>query len=104
MPVNVNFRRYPDYITDEQIDVFNHEADNAIDKKTQNFLFDTEPVKSEYAQIQAVETEYLSPIACGFKDYDENIDKAIEKLKAAGIDKFMEEVQRQFDEFKASQQ
>ena len=104
MPVNVNFRRYPDYITDEQIDVFNHEADNAIDKKTQNFIFDTEPVKSEYAQIQAVETEYLSPIACGFKDYDENIDKAIEKLKAAGIDKFMEEVQRQFDEFKASQQ
>lgn len=104
MPVNTAFRRYPSYITDEQIETFNHQADNGVDKKTLNFIFDTEPVKSEYAQLQAVESEYLSPIANGFKDYDENIDKAIEKLKAAGIDKFMEEVQRQFDEFKASQQ
>lgn len=70
--------------------------------KTTNFIFDTEPMKSEYAQLQAVETEYLNPISNGFKDYDENIDEAIEKLKAAGLDKFMEEVQKQFDEFMAN--
>lgn len=100
--VNTEFRRYPDYITDEQIETFNTQAEGAIPLKSTNFIFDTEPVKSEYAQLQAVETEYLNPISNGFKDYDENIDVAIKKLKAAGLDKFMEEVQRQFDEFMAA--
>lgn len=105
MCVNTEFRRYPDYITDEQIETFNTQEEGSIPLKSTNFIFDTEPVKSEYAQLQAVETEYLNPISNGFKDYDENIDKAIEKLKAAGLDKFMEEVQRQFNEFmKAKEQ
>ncbi len=99
MPVNTNFRRYSSYVTDEMIETFNNGLEGSIPQKSTNFIFDIEPVKAEYAQIQAVETEYLSPITNGFKDYDENIDKAIEKLKAAGIDTFMAELQRQFDEF-----
>lgn len=99
MPVNTEFRRYPSYITDEQIETFNKQAEGSITMKSTNFIFDTEPVKSEYAQLQAVESEYLNPISNGFEDYDENIDKAIEKLKAAGLDKFMEELQKQFDAF-----
>ncbi len=99
MPVNTNFRRYSSYVTDEMIETFNNGLEGSIPQKSTNFIFDIEPVKAEYAQIQAVETEYLSPITNGFKDYDENIGKAIEKLKAAGIDTFMAELQRQFDEF-----
>ncbi|MDL2300859.1 ABC transporter substrate-binding protein [Lachnospiraceae bacterium OttesenSCG-928-D06] len=102
MPVNTNFRRYPNYVTDEVIDTFNNQLEGSIESKTMNFIFDTEPVKSEYAQLQAIETEYLSPIANGFMDYDENIEVAIKKMKDAGIDKFMEELQRQFDAFMAS--
>ena len=102
MCVNTEFRRYPDYVTDQQIETFNNQAEGSIPMKSTNFIFDTEPVKSEYAQLQAVETEYLNPISNGFKDYDENIDEAIAKLKAAGLDKFMEEVQKQFDEFMAN--
>lgn len=104
MPVNTEFRRYPDYITDEQIETFNNQDKGSILMKTTNFIFDMEPVKSEYAQMQAVESEYLNPIANGFKDYDENIQTAIEKLKTAGVDKFMEELQKQFDEFMKTQQ
>ncbi len=99
MPVNTHFRRYSSYVTDEMIDTFNKGLEGSIEQKSTNFIFNVEPVKAEYAQLQAVETEYLSPITNGFKDYDENIDKAIEKLKAAGIDTFMAELQKQFDEF-----
>lgn len=99
MPVNTKFRRYSSYVTDEMIETFNKGLEGSIEQKSTNFIFDVEPVKAEYAQIQAVELEYLSPITNGFKDYDENIDKAIEKLKAAGIDTFMAELQKQFDEF-----
>ena len=58
----------------------------------------------EYAQLQAIEAEYLLPIALGFQDYDENIAGAIDKLKQAGIDEVLSEAQRQFDEFKKQQQ
>ena len=34
-----------------------------------------------------------------FKDYDANYEDALAKLKAAGIDEYVAEVQRQLDEF-----
>jgi putative aldouronate transport system substrate-binding protein len=104
MPVNTNFRRYPSYVTDEMIETFNNNLEGSIDKKTINFIFDIDPVKAEYANMQAVEEEYFTPITLGFKDYEENIDKATAKLKDAGVDKFMAELQRQFDEFMKNKQ
>lgn len=97
--VNTKFRRYPDYVTEEQINTFNKHNEGCIDMKSSGFIFDVSPVSAEYAQMQAVQSEYLQPIYMGVSDYDENIDVAIEKLKDAGIDKYMEEIQRQFDEF-----
>lgn len=97
--VNTNFRRYADYVTEEQIETFNTQADGSIVFKNAGFVFDTESVKAEYAQLQTVKSEYLDPIYNGFKDYDENIDEAIKKLKDAGIDKYMAEMQKQFGEF-----
>lgn len=102
MPVNTHFRRYPSYVTDDMIDSFNNQLEGSIPAKTMNFIFDSEPVKSEYAQLQAIEKEYLDPIANGLKDYDENIDEAIQKLKAAGIDTFMAELRKQFNTFMES--
>ena len=57
------------------------------------------PVQTEYAQMQAVEQEYFNPITNGLVDYDEAIDEALKKLKEAGVDKFVEEYQRQFKAF-----
>ena len=104
MTVNPVFRRFPDYVTDEQIETYYASSEGSIPKKTRHFIFNTGPVNMEYAQLQAIEAEYLLPIALGFQDYDENIAGAIDKLKQAGIDEVLSEAQRQFDEFKKQQQ
>lgn len=104
MPVNTNFRRYPTYVLDSQIETFNKWDEGSIVAKNLNFVFNLEPVKAEYAQLQAVEQEYIAPISAGFKDYNSNIKVAIAKLKAAGLDKFLAEMQKQFDAFMKSKQ
>lgn len=43
----------------------------------------------------------MNPISSGFVDYEEALPAAIEKLKQAGLDKYVEEYQRQFSEFMA---
>ena len=41
----------------------------------------------------------LAAIRSGFVDFETEYPKAIEKLKAAGIDDYVAEIQRQLDEF-----
>lgn len=99
LPDNINFKRYPSYATEEQINTYENWNEGCIPQKDLGFNFDMTPVQTEYAQLQAVEQEYLNPITNGFVDYEEGIDKALQKLEEAGIDKFLEEYQKQFTEF-----
>ena len=99
LPDNINFRRWPDYVTDEQIETYKNWNEGCLPQKDIGFAFDMTPVQTEYAQMQAVEQEYFNPITNGLVDYDEAIDEALKKLEEAGIDRFLEEYQRQFDEF-----
>lgn len=102
LPANVNFKRYPSYATDDMVKDYENWDDGCISQKDIGFSFDMTPVSAEYAQLQAVESEYIAPISAGFVDYDSAIDEAVKKLKEAGIDKFVEEYQRQFNEFMES--
>ena len=99
LPDNINFKRYQSYITDEQIEIYENWNDGCIPQKDLGFSFDMVPVQTEYAQMQAVEQEYFNPITNGLVEYDNAIDEALKKLDEAGIDKFLEESQRQFNEF-----
>lgn len=42
----------------------------------------------------------IYPIKFGLVDYDSHIDDAIANLKAAGMDKVIDEYRRQFEEFR----
>lgn len=99
LPDNINFKRYADYITEEQIKEYENWNDGCIPQKDIGFSFDMTPVQSEYAQLQAIEQEYFNPITSGFVDYEEAIGPALKKLEEAGIDRFVEEFQKQFNEF-----
>ncbi len=101
MPNNINFKRYPEYATEKQIETFKNWDEGSIMQKNIGFAFDPSAVSTELAQLQAVESEYLSPISSGFVDYEVDLPAAIEKLKAAGLDKYVAEYQRQFSEFMA---
>lgn len=102
LPDNINFKRYPEYVTEDQIETYENWNEGCIPQKDLGFSFDMTPVQTEYAQMQAVEQEYFNPITNGLVDYDEAIDEALTKLEEAGIDRFLEEYQKQFSEFYAN--
>lgn len=68
------------------------------------FNFNPDPVKTEVASISAIVKEFYPSIMTGAVDPDEHLPKAIEKLKAAGLDKVIAEAQKQYDEWKAANQ
>jgi putative aldouronate transport system substrate-binding protein len=103
LPDNTNFKRYQPWVTDEQKNTYENWNEGSIPQKDIGFAFDLTPVSTEYAQMQAVEQEYFNPMTAGIVSYADGYEEAVEKLKSAGIDTFLEEYQRQFSEFIESQ-
>lgn len=67
------------------------------------FNFDTSGVATEIASLQNAKEEYWQALMTGTVDPAEYVPKAIEKFKAAGLDKIIVEAQRQLDEWRANQ-
>ena len=68
-----------------------------------NFNMDTEPVKTEYAAMQNVYSQYNSPLELGMtSDVEKDVEQLKEKADAAGNEKIKEELQKQVDEFYAA--
>jgi len=63
------------------------------------FSFDSEPVKAELGACQNIYDEYNGVISRGLEDPEIVIPQYIEKLKRAGSDKIIAEMQRQYDEW-----
>lgn len=80
----------------EQMKIFNDEADVSL---AFGFNFDPENVKAEYAAVQNVISTYAIPLENGEVDIDSVLPKFIDELKAAGIDKIIEEKQTQLDKW-----
>jgi putative aldouronate transport system substrate-binding protein len=102
--MNKNFMRFDNTVPDEFIAEYKAWDDGAIISKGAGFNFDNTPVKNEETKLNGVFTEYLAPIGSGFSDYDTAFPKALDRLKAAGIDKYIAEYQKQFSEWYAKQQ
>lgn len=65
------------------------------------FIFDNEPVKTEYAQVSAAINEFKNIFGTGsMPDFDDYLEKANIKLREAGIDTLLEEANRQLEEWK----
>lgn len=65
------------------------------------FAFDSTPVKTEIAQCQAVMKEYYYVLGTGSGDYEKVYPQFIEKLKNAGGEKIIAEMQKQVNDWKA---
>jgi putative aldouronate transport system substrate-binding protein len=78
---------------------------NNKDAKTSNilgFIMDNEPVKSELTQVNAVSSEAGPILNTGvMPDFDKYITETKQKLKNAGVDKVVAELQKQIDDWKA---
>ena len=66
------------------------------------FHFDNANVVEIETSVNEVIQQYMDPIMYGFVDFDDNYQAALDALKAAGIDEYIAEVQRQLDEYFAA--
>lgn len=62
------------------------------------FVFDTTNVKNEYAACQSVKEEFVRAIETGSQGLDK-VDEMNAKLETSGLQKIIDEKQRQLDEF-----
>ncbi|MFC5704073.1 ABC transporter substrate-binding protein [Cohnella faecalis] len=79
-----------------------YKAFNAAGKPapTLGFNFDTSKVTTELASIQNVKDEFWAALMTGTVDPNTYLPKAIDKFKAAGLDKVIAEAQSQLDEWR----
>ncbi|MBV7507612.1 ABC transporter substrate-binding protein [Bacillus sp. sid0103] len=84
----------------DKFEEFNKSAKTA---PTLGFHFNSDPVRSELASITNISKEFYPALATGSVDPEEYLPKYNKKLKEAGIDKVLKEIQKQFDEWKSKQ-
>lgn len=99
----IPYNTYDPSFDQETIDEYERWDDDAVFSKMTGFSFDTTPVTTEVAMLTSIYDEKLKPMMWGLMDYEENIDSVIEEMKAAGLDTYVAEYQRQFSEFYAQQ-
>lgn len=98
------YMRWDERSTDKSI-AFKTEAapaDKVALSPQVGFLFDASSLKGELATINAEVTASFFPIKFGLVDYDTAYPEAIKRLKAAGIDKYVAEFQKQLTAFLAT--
>lgn len=67
------------------------------------FSFDPELVKTEIAQVTTVIQQYDGPLSAGIGDTEKLLPEFLEKLDKAGVNKILEEKQKQLQAWKAAQ-
>lgn len=90
------FTRYQDDAPDSQIEFMTYKSDNYVVSPIAGFIFDSSNVTTELTNLQTEIIASIYPIKVGMVSYEDNIDSAIEKLKAAGLDAYLEEYRTQF--------
>ncbi len=80
----------------EKLKKYNEETQRS---KMLGFAFDAEPVRNEATAVANVISEYQDQLRYGMVSVDDKYDEFINKMKKAGSDKVLKEVQRQYDEW-----
>jgi len=83
----------------DQIKAFN---DRAIKSRALGFNFDSSVVQTEFASVSNVLDQYQVGLETGALDPAQIHQDFVNRLKAAGIDKIIEEKQRQLDAWRAA--
>ena len=104
MLLNVNLTHFATSYPDEWIERYRVWDDDYKVPVEIFFSIDLEPIETEVAKVNAVIEERFKPITYGYVSYEEGYESALADLKAAGIDTIMDEVQRQWTEYLASQE
>jgi ABC-type glycerol-3-phosphate transport system substrate-binding protein len=97
---NAHYKVFPADVSREYIDAFLSWDDNATVSAIFGFQFNNENVLETEVRLQEAMTDFR-PLMTGFVDFDTVYPEFVNKLKGAGIDEYVAEVQRQIDVFLA---
>ncbi|MBR3431482.1 MAG: ABC transporter substrate-binding protein [Clostridia bacterium] len=95
---NANYQVFGSEVSDEYIEMYRHWDDDAQISAMMGFAFNN-------SEVKAIETacneawKKIAPILYGYVDFDENYPAAIAELEAAGINEYVDEVNRQLDAY-----
>ncbi|HEY4537833.1 MAG TPA: ABC transporter substrate-binding protein [Erysipelothrix sp.] len=90
-------------VTDEMIAERDKAMAEAVASPILGFTFVEDDVKTEIANVKNVLSQYEDGLNTGTLDPEETLPKFIEELNTAGMQKVLEEMQSQFDTWKAAQ-
>ena len=99
-------RRFEAGMSDRLVELDSRRRDldeEAVVSVATGFMFDSTPVADAAANLSAEAESLLAPLKCGLVSYDEGFDSVLSTLKAAGLDEYLAEYDKQFQEFLASQ-
>jgi len=98
---NQNYQLFAPEVSQESIDQYKSWDDQALLSESIGFRFNNEKVKNIETALKEVAGKQFAAIRSGFVDFETEYPKAVQKLKDAGIDEYVAEIQRQLDEFMA---
>lgn len=98
---NQNYQMFTPEVDESYIEEYKSWDDDAVVSESLGFKFNNENVKQIETNLKEVTGKQLAAVRSGFVDFETEYPKAIQELKAAGIDEYIAEVQRQMDEFLA---
>ena len=93
------YMRYTNDTPDAAIEYATYRSDNYVVSPVAGFIFDASEVTTEVTNLQTEIIASIYPIKFGMVSYEENIDAAIERLKAAGLDTYLEEYRKQLNAY-----
>ncbi len=99
---NLNFSRQAGNSPAATSKILFNVDETAVDSIAGGFVFDATSIQAELANVRTEIAAYMTPIACGVVEYDKAYPEAIEKLRAAGLEKVMNTYRTQFEAYKAA--
>ncbi|RED66352.1 ABC transporter substrate-binding protein [Cohnella lupini] len=99
---NQNYQLFAPEVSQESIDMYKSWDANAVRSDSLGFRFNNEKVKNIETALREVMGKDMAAVRSGFVNFETGYPKALQKLKDAGIDEYVAEVQRQLDEFLAN--
>lgn len=100
---NQNYTVFTAGVSDEYIEAYTSWDADAKTSSAMGFAFNNENVVEIETAINEVIQNEMSVIRNGFVSFEDNYATAVQHLKEAGIDEYIAEIQRQYDEFLAQQ-
>ena len=93
------YMRYTNDTPDAAIDFATYRSSNYVVSPIAGFIFDSTNVTTEVTNLQTEIIASIYPIKFGMISYEDNIDAAIQRLKAAGLDTYLEEYRKQLNAY-----